>query len=257
MAIKKLTLTEDHLRLIRYIKFEKFNFAENDNTQKNRFGWGIDQYSLFGGNFLLEDVAIIIGKYDQMYPDTKEDANGPRFPIELENYMWDLYEYIYTNMEFIESLVHQFVVDGGLKPGTYKCIDHELFWERVIQMEKKTFLTDEFYENPQLTLDAFNELSDNKYQNTIVLGMYGSGGYLYMLLKDNDEVRDILSDIISDFDEYKKADIEAYMDTNEDEISVSMLNDEYRHVFGNEYEIMWDKHKKIFMFAKDFYKNNN
>jgi hypothetical protein len=131
MAIKKLKLTEDHLRLIQYIKFQKFDFNEKKRSKISHYGWGIDQYNLFGGNYVLEDIAIAIGKYDQMFEDTKEDATGPRFPQELEDYMMDLYEYIWTNLEFIESLIHQYVVKGGLTPGTYKCFDNELYWEKL------------------------------------------------------------------------------------------------------------------------------
>lgn len=38
MAIKKITLTEDHLRLISNIKFEKFTVAQGTATE--RFAWG-------------------------------------------------------------------------------------------------------------------------------------------------------------------------------------------------------------------------
>lgn len=124
MAIKKITLTEDHLRLISNIKFEKFTLSEG--TASERFAWGIDQWNLFGGTFVLEDVSIIIGKYDQAYD--RDSATGPRFDKELENYMWGLYEYIYENLTFILDLVLKFSNKGGLKVGTYKCIDYELDW---------------------------------------------------------------------------------------------------------------------------------
>ena len=58
MAIKKITLTEDHLRLISNIKFEKFTVSQGTATE--RFAWGIDQWNLFGGTFVLEDVSIIL-----------------------------------------------------------------------------------------------------------------------------------------------------------------------------------------------------
>ena len=125
MAIKKLNLTEDHLRLISNIKFEKFTFSQTPEIE--HFGWGIDQWNLFGGTYVLEDVSIIIGKYDLAIE--VDGANGPRFNIELENYMWELYEYICDNLTFIMSLVLQYSTKGGLKVGTYKCIDYELNWE--------------------------------------------------------------------------------------------------------------------------------
>lgn len=124
MAIKKITFTEDHLRLISNIKFEKFTIEQNSTAE--RLGWGIDQWNLFGGSYVLEDVSIIIGKYDQAYD--RDSATGPRFDKELEDYMWGLYEYIYENLTFIMDLVLKFSNKGGLKVGTYKCIDYELDW---------------------------------------------------------------------------------------------------------------------------------
>ena len=125
MAIKKITLTEDHLRLISNIKFEKFTVAQGPATE--RFAWGIDQWNLFGGTFVLEDVSIILGKYDQAYD--KDSYSGPKFAKELEDYMWDLYEYIHENLTFILDLVLKYSMKGGLQVGTYKFIDYELNWE--------------------------------------------------------------------------------------------------------------------------------
>lgn len=166
MAIKKITLTEDHLKLIENINFEKFNFddkqkieelrgyalslelkpkkkkdevTENDyyiekikDLEANeRFGWGIDQWNMFGGTYVLEDVALILGKLDQAIQGTEEDPTGRHFPLELEDYMWDLYRYIYENMEYIISLVLYYSNKGGLTPGTYKCIDNIKNWEKI------------------------------------------------------------------------------------------------------------------------------
>lgn len=127
MAIKKITLTEDHLRLISNIKFEKF--VLNNSEWSERFAWGIDQWNMFGGTYVLEDVSIIIGKYDLAIE--VDGANGPRFSKEVEDYMWGLYEYIVDNMTFIMDLVLKFSSKGGLKVGTYKCIDYELDWTYV------------------------------------------------------------------------------------------------------------------------------
>lgn len=124
MAIKKINLTEDHLRLISNIKFEKF--IVKPNTESERFGWGIDQWNLFGGTYVLEDVSMIIGKYDQAFD--LDSPSGPKFAKELEDYMWNLYEYITDNLTFIMDLVLKFSNKGGLKAGTYKCIDYELDW---------------------------------------------------------------------------------------------------------------------------------
>lgn len=127
--IKKLTLTEDHLKLISAIKIEKFSFGP-DSTH-GELGWGINQYNLFGGTYVLEDVAIILGKYDQVIAGTEEDAEGPDFPDEVKNYMWELYQYIWENMVYIFSLVFYFATRGGLTPGTYKCKDTLKEWTKI------------------------------------------------------------------------------------------------------------------------------
>lgn len=134
--IKKITLTEDHLALINNIRFEKFVFDGTDlsNDSSNsikRFGWGIDQYNLFGGTFVMEDVAAIIGKADKYIPGTEYDALGKQYPKELEDYMWELYQYIWDNMEYIISLVFWGALNDGLKAGTYKCKSEYKNWERI------------------------------------------------------------------------------------------------------------------------------
>ena len=176
MAVKKITLNEDHLKLISAIKFEVFDFDEKESFSKlkrlarqlnlvdviepemvdektremikaysevnngildeinefnphTRFGWAIDQWNLFGGTYVLEDVALIIGKWGDFIPGTEYEPTGRRYPEELEEYMYGLYEYIVENLVFIESLIHTYACKGGLQCGTYKCIDYELDWQ--------------------------------------------------------------------------------------------------------------------------------
>ena len=87
--IRKLTLTDEHLKLIENIKFEPFVFGADDKN--GRFGWGIDQYSLFGGTYAMEDIALILGKWNEYIPGTENEPLGRRYPDELENHMRDLY----------------------------------------------------------------------------------------------------------------------------------------------------------------------
>lgn len=153
MARKKtLTLTEEHIALISNIKFEKFVFDDkehysqlkdlvsnlelskdknvkelNDTTLNeiynfephSRFGWGCDQWNLFGGTYVLEDIAMILGYFNQALEDSENLASGRRFPIELENKMYDLYEYIIVNLEDIMTLIFTFL-STGITPGTYE-----------------------------------------------------------------------------------------------------------------------------------------
>lgn len=128
MAIKKLILTEDLINLVQNVKFEAFDFG--DDPTDYHYGWGIDQYSLFGGAYVMQDIALILGKFDQFIPGTEESPLGRQYPKELEDYWWGLYDYIYTNMEYFISLVFWSVKNGGLTPGTYKCIDTIKNWEK-------------------------------------------------------------------------------------------------------------------------------
>ena len=127
--IKKITLTEDHLKLISAIKVEEFQFGADSGN--GELGWGFNQYNLFGGTYVLEDVAIILGKYDQHIEGTEEDPQGMDFPEDVKNYMWECYSYIWENMVYIMSLVLYYSTRGGLIPGTYKCKDTVREWTRV------------------------------------------------------------------------------------------------------------------------------
>lgn len=129
MAIKKLTLTQDHIMLVKNLKFEKFKFKNDSDLA--RFGWGIDQYNMFGGTFVLEEVAQITGHFDDFIPGTETSSTGREYPQDLENYMWNIYQYLMDNLEYIESLVHTYAIENGLTPGTYKCIDREKIWSKI------------------------------------------------------------------------------------------------------------------------------
>lgn len=167
MAIKKLTLTEEHIRLIQNINFHAFAFGEElpvlpiiealdefnrmDTKQANKLsklrsylfdiknrlneyndeasqnGWGVNQWNLFGGTYVMEDVALITGHY---YEAIDDGASGKVYPKELEDHMWELYMYIYDNMESIMKLVLWSISNGGLQPGTYKTKDMGISWTK-------------------------------------------------------------------------------------------------------------------------------
>lgn len=155
---KTLVLTEEHITLISNIKFEKFVFEDKQHYQhfknmvddlklsedetlkeynqsiltelhgfepQSRFGWGCDQWSLFGGTYLLEDMAMILGCFEQAISGSENLATGRRFPEELENKMYELYDFICENMEDIITLVFLFTRNGGLVPGTYEYVNYK------------------------------------------------------------------------------------------------------------------------------------
>ena len=124
--MKRLTLTDDHIALIQNIKFEAFDYG--DDKEDTHWGWAIDQYSLFGGAYVMQDIALILGKFDQYIKGTEESPLGRQYPKELEDYWWGLYDYIYTNMVYIISLVLWSITNGGLSAGTYKCSDDMRTW---------------------------------------------------------------------------------------------------------------------------------
>lgn len=168
--IKKIILTEDHIKLIKNINFEMFNVGETYSTdfidfalneietssdgfkrwgllrdelirlkdnlkttaeKKECHAWGIDQWSLFGGTYVFEDIALILGKYDEYIKGTEEDPLGKQYPKELEDYWWGLYDYIWRNMKYIIKLVFYYCDKGGITPGEYHYDSNTTEWTKV------------------------------------------------------------------------------------------------------------------------------
>jgi hypothetical protein len=152
---KTLTLTEEHIALISHVKFEKFVFDDKEHLSQlkglvdnlklsskepeynkglleeihnmnplSRFGWGVDQWCLFGGTYVLEDIAMILGYFHLAIENSETLAGGRRFPEEIEEKMYELYEYICNNFEDILVLTLAFAGKGGLVPGTYEYVDY-------------------------------------------------------------------------------------------------------------------------------------
>lgn len=129
MALKKITLTEDKIKLLKNIKFEEFVF---DSTSNNgRIGWGIDQYSPWGGNYPIEDIALCLGHWEDFIPGTEDNINGRQFPEELDNYFHDLYDDITENIKYYFDLLIYLSDKGGLTPGIYKCNPRIMEWKKV------------------------------------------------------------------------------------------------------------------------------
>jgi len=128
MAIVKIKMTKDILALITNIHFEEL---PDINEKRHPLTWGIDFYSLYGGSFVFEDIAYILGRYDEHIKGTEENPLGPQFPKEFEDYMWEIHSYIVNNIEYIEDLIHYYCNKGGLTEGVYKCHSNVKDWEKI------------------------------------------------------------------------------------------------------------------------------
>lgn len=118
----KITLTEDHIKLIPFFFVQEFGDNEVGVTKEQLFNIG---------SHLLEDMAMILGLNEKAINNTAYDAEGRAYDDETEKYMLGLYNYIVENLYYIELIIHQFVIKGGISPGTYKALDNELFWEKI------------------------------------------------------------------------------------------------------------------------------
>lgn len=127
MAIIKLKITEDMIKLISNIHFGPVPVLEDENPVVKV---GLDYFSLYGTDLTFENIAYLIGRYEEHIPGTEENPLGAEFPKELEDYMWELHGTILENIQNIEEIVHQFAGRGGISPGVYKCRDYEHIWEK-------------------------------------------------------------------------------------------------------------------------------
>lgn len=121
MAKRTLILTEDHLKLA------TFFFIENEEKKVSIN----KKIMLSEQSHLLDDVSLILGLRDKMIPYTEEDADGMAFPDDVEQYMVDTYRYVSENMYWIETLIHQNILKGGVQPGTYECDDRAKIWTKI------------------------------------------------------------------------------------------------------------------------------
>ena len=120
MARFRLTFNEEHIKLIS-------NFRTRQLDDAN---YTIDTYDLFGGTYLYEDMAFILGLMDKVIPGTMEDADGPKFDEETLSHLVELDSFIIENFQHIEDILHQFCAEG-IKPGiTYWCNLNEGVWHK-------------------------------------------------------------------------------------------------------------------------------
>ena len=123
--IKRIEVTEDLLKVIPIIFLQEKTGLDNKTVT-------IDTSHIFSIGFgLMEDMAMALGIYDRAIKGTEDDPEGKAFSEEDTEYMLSLHKYVVDNIYYIESLIHQYVVKGGLEVGVYKCKDNELIWEKI------------------------------------------------------------------------------------------------------------------------------
>lgn len=111
-------------------------------------------------------------------------------------------------------------------------------------MEKHTFLTDAFYDNVFALVSTFNKFLENK--NLIEeKEIYFSGGIMFFIVSDSVESREILKEIITDFEQYKSF----QCDENGDVIQgfdLGLLQEiHYKH-FGLDNEVIYWRERECF-----------
>lgn len=117
MAKIKITLTENHIKLIKNFRIERFNDVQV----------GFDTINPYGGNYLMEDLAMILGYWDKAIEGTEMDYDGRKFGLENEMEMLKQHSYLMDNFEYIISMLIQFSSEG-LKPGLYTSLDYNINW---------------------------------------------------------------------------------------------------------------------------------
>lgn len=170
MAKLKIKFTEDQIKLIKALRFEQINpkfyvtpahedvsVEEVGNTRFNVISWnrmgnggfetvapitvqnamdlgdnlyGIDSYNLWGGTYILEDMALILGKMDKLIEGTSEDPDGPKFDEETTQYFFEMANFIVDNLCNIEEILHQFCTEGIQADTTYSCKPNEHIWHK-------------------------------------------------------------------------------------------------------------------------------
>lgn len=118
MAKLKINLTEEHILLIKNFKIQRFDDIKI----------GFDTINPYGGNHLMEDLAMILGYWDKTIENTELDYDGRKFGLDNEIEMIKKHSYVVDNFEYIISILIQYS-DTGLKPGKYTCIDYQLDWK--------------------------------------------------------------------------------------------------------------------------------
>lgn len=92
--------------------------------------YGVDTYNLWGGTYIYEDIAYIVGKMDKVVEGTLEDPDGPKFDEETTQYLDELASFIIDNLSDIEEILHQFCTEGIRTGVAYTCKPNEHIWHK-------------------------------------------------------------------------------------------------------------------------------
>lgn len=170
MAKLKIQFTEDQIKLIKNLRFQEIkpNFYVtpcNDDVWVNKVNdtrynvstivcngnerseitspiviqnaqdlgdnlYGIDTYNLWGGTYIYEDIAYIVGKMDKVIDGTLEDPDGPKFDEETTAYLNELATFIIDNLTNIEEILHQFCTEGIQTGVCYTCNQAQHIWSK-------------------------------------------------------------------------------------------------------------------------------
>ena len=118
MAKIKINLNEKHIKLIERFVVERFNDIHV----------GFDSINPYGGDYLMEDLAMMLGYWDKAVEGTEKDYNGRKFGLDNEQEMIEVHNYLMERMTFILSILIQFATEV-IKPGIYTSLDYNIFWE--------------------------------------------------------------------------------------------------------------------------------
>lgn len=114
----KIELDKDKIELLKHMQFKRVSDTY----------YAIDTYDLFGGTYIWEDMANILGLQDKVIPETLEDPKGCVYEPETQEYLEKLDVFILDNFVFLMEIVHQFL-DKGIKPGIYTATDNCRIWK--------------------------------------------------------------------------------------------------------------------------------
>ena len=103
--------------------------------------------------------------------------------------------------------------------------------------EPSEFLTKEFFENPDLTLNALNDLRASNYVADFASS--SSGNIYFMDVLDTPQTREILKTVISDFDAYITYNAAHFVTDEATELSMNALTELHRVHFGEDYCIFY------------------